>query len=499
MDAKRYQPRPALALLLMIAACSAPRVRPEVGTAQSVKVPLYRSLAGGEHVVVLSDLGRPALPLPMLVDTGAGVHIMSAALAWYLGLRESPTNLVMVDAASAQTALTRVEGGLSLGPFGKSELYAAPMRRLPSGGPLGVLSPQALLDGDEAVVVDLVQGSLGRARGDAARVAAADFSGEVCRGPLGWVYLISAQLSGHRVRLVADTGAPQTQLYRSSAAGRALLAQGLDALHAAELAQLLGEQDPKTGPRWAVSGGLEASERVAHLEQQRVEVGGAVRFIAVEISAKGSDAGCPSDGILGLDFLSGCLLVLSRERLAGRCGTDRGQLPLLAASDPLPPLQFTGIAVAGTCPGAAPIAGFAESPIRYDRPLAAWQPESDHLRRAGEAVAAACVRAGYLRADVSASLTLAAERRELRGLLQLVPGPRYRTGVVRLRGLDGITVPPLPLTRLRDNDFYEQSRVTEQKEELRRLLAPAGLKLVGSREQLDDAQERVNLELIIGR
>jgi hypothetical protein len=484
-------------MLVLVAACGGSPPTPQAPSPPHGSVPLYRLAKAGAHLIVMSNIGGHELPL--IVDTGVGTNVLSAALAWYLQLARSPANIFMVDMVGVEAPLVRVDCGLSLPPFRKSELFAGSLPRLRRVGHVGMVSPQSLASAGEMVVLDLANGTLALASADEATGAGFGLKGEICRGQVGWAYLVDAVVAGHPTRLLVDTGTPSTTLDGRAPAGRALLEQQAGLLKTAEAESLPDEEGAGVGPRWVMSGSATRGERMALIPGQRVDAGGTSRSLDVVVAPNGLHVSCHADGYLGLDFLSGCVFLLTHEQLLGRCGAEPVRPVPLKETALLPPLVFAGIRVDGACPGVEAPAPLGGPPARYQDPLEAWQPVSERARAQGEAYAAACTHAGYLRADVRIDLRLDADRRNVWGQVSVTPGPRFRTGPIRLISTDGSPPPIVPLTRLRENDWYDPSRLAEQIEELNQQLAPDRRRVSGSGEQIDDAGQRVDVVIFVAR
>lgn len=426
----------------------------------------------------------------MFVDTGAGAHIVSDALAWYLGLRRTRSDMELVDVTSAKGSVHHVDGGLAL--LGTHPLLSSDAPYLDAIGIAGLLSPQALVSRDRAVVIDLAAGRMSLTRPTARPIG--PLVGAPCRGVIGSVYLVDAQIGGHAVRLEVDTGAPHTSLYADSVAGRTLHAANADALVQSELDELLGEDVTRDRPQREVSAGIVGARTVIVLPHQTVRAGGTAVPLDVRVAA-GRDEACHSDGWLGLDFLSGWTIAIDARGLAGHPGLATPSRPL-PALPPLPPIVFEGIDVTGACPGSPTV---RITPERFENPLAAWPLVTGRVHAVEGAHREACERAGYLRAATSTDLTISSDRRTSRGIVTVTAGRRYRNGKITLRPQDGVSLPPIVLDRMKPDDWHAPSQIVEQAAELDRQLAPLGLHVVGTITRIEDAEARVDVELVVGR
>ena len=104
----------------------------------------------------------------------------------------------------------------------------------------------------------------------------------------------------HGVDLLLDTGAIQTDLLTSSPAGRALAPRAT----------------PAKETMYTASGVTRAT--VVH--GASVRVGGWSVTSDVDLLPGVADPTCPRDGVVSMDALRACTLVLGRASLRGRCG-----------------------------------------------------------------------------------------------------------------------------------------------------------------------------------
>jgi hypothetical protein len=456
---------------------------------------LYRS-SQGDHVIVLDRIGGKTVPL--IVDTGAPAHLFSGALAWYLGLAQTRSNAQAYDSTSAIVPMNRIEGSGS--PLlGTSPLWSVFAPQLDAISIAGLFSPQALLSPDHSIVIDLAAGTLELGRSHD-RKRPSEFVATPCTSAIGSVYLVDARIGGRAARLVVDTGAPRTTVYATSDSGRALRAANSDAVVQSELDHLVGD---RRGDRLVqLRAGFAGVARVERVLQQRVVVGSATITLDVDVS-NSSDSSCKSDGVLGLDFLAGWTLELDPRRLVGRRGLAT-KLPRLELA-PLPPIELTDTALKGACSGAPPLEA---TPSRHQclgsscdsvDPLVTWRLASERMHVAGAAQARACERAGYLRATINLDFETARDRRSFRRVISVRPGRRYRNGQISVRSQDGSPVPELSLERLRPEAWHDPSQITDQANELRRVLAPLGLRVLGTSVTTFDDSARVDVEFQLGR
>ena len=245
----------------------------------------------------------------VLVDTGAGIHTLAAWFVEKAGLvpDASLTDRVGAKDASGERVYLRFldEVSLALEDRQSLRLGVAAAADFPpefeSARIAGLLSPQSLLREGEALTIDLRSPSL--------RIHAAEQQAgaggrgdrmDACRSNTpqvpGLLFAVSAAFEGRPARLLVDTGASQTRL-----AGDAGAAIGL----------------PRDGVRDQLGvGGVREPMAVARGTQ--VRVGGLDQVTDVAIG--GAAPGCGGDGLLGIDVLRQCRLVLTPAGGRLECG-----------------------------------------------------------------------------------------------------------------------------------------------------------------------------------
>jgi hypothetical protein len=243
-----------------------------------------------------------------LVDTGAGIHTLAAWFVEKAGLvpDASLTDRVSGKDASGERLWLRflddvpltLEGSRSL------RLSMAAVADFPaefeSARVAGLISPQSLLRDGEALTLDLRSPSL---RIHPAGKADAEERGDrvdACRSTTVQVpsllFAVSTAFEGRPARLLVDTGASATRL-----AGDASAAIGL----------------PRDAARDQLGvGGVRESMSVAR--SVPVRVGGLEQVTDVAIG--GGTSGCRGDGLLGIDVLRRCRLVLTLAGGRLECG-----------------------------------------------------------------------------------------------------------------------------------------------------------------------------------
>ena len=257
--------------------------------------------------------GQPVL---MLVDTGANSHVIAGWLARKLGLSMKKLGDVGTDHVGKSIATFRVEKPeLAIDDWGT--LDPAPV--LATDVPdviekLGIgafISPQRLVEEGDAVVLDLVKGELRPALWDEAHyeLAASGASlvlpdqGRACEeneGPIkGLAYVVPATVNAQRVDLLVDTGAQHSDVFTTSTAGQRLTAQS----------------SVNKEAMYTASGKISA--RV--LKGARVTAGAFSVLTDVDLIGGAADSSCPRDGVLAMDVLRSCSLLLGRTKIFARC------------------------------------------------------------------------------------------------------------------------------------------------------------------------------------
>lgn len=252
-----------------------------------------RVLDENVRVVVPGRLG--ATPVEWMLDTGASWHAIDTGDARERELLEpvAPGATIWVDVTVPLT-VSVFRGGTAVGSLGVVTDHE---------DVVGVLSPQRLA-GDGAVELDLPRGELSRLEPDVARAA----SDEValrgarlgsCSDEAGRsVPVVTASVEGVTVRLVVDTGSPFTVLFADTEAGA--------------IASL------RTSSRYDLDDWAFDSD-LAIVPDVPISVAGVTTTERVGILGRPSalPSSCEVDGLLGLDILRGCTLILHEGILQG--------------------------------------------------------------------------------------------------------------------------------------------------------------------------------------
>jgi hypothetical protein len=174
------------------------------------------------------------------------------------------------------------------------------------------VSPQWLATNGDAVVLDLSVGEMHTARWeDAARElderggreiapAGARLCEDTAGAIKGLAFVLPGNVEGHAVDLLLDTGAHRTDLLSTSRAARSLA----------------GRAKPNREQMYAASGLV----RTSVVRSAQIRVGEWAITTDIEVVPGVSDPLCQRDGVVAMDALESCTLVLARKRLRGRCG-----------------------------------------------------------------------------------------------------------------------------------------------------------------------------------
>ena len=256
--------------------------------------------------------GQPVL---MLVDTGANSHVIAGWFARKLGLPMKKLGDVGTDHVGKTIATFRIEKPeLTIDDWGA----LTPVPVLATDVPeviekLGIgafISPQRLVEEGDAVVLDLAKGELRPAWWDEARyelsatglplVITEARACEETEGPIkGLAYVLPATVESQRVELLLDTGAQHSDVFTTSVAGQKLAAQSI----------------VNKEPMYTASGKISARK----LKSARISAGSFGVTTDVDLIGGTADSSCPRDGVLAMDFLRSCTLLLGRSRVYGRC------------------------------------------------------------------------------------------------------------------------------------------------------------------------------------
>jgi predicted aspartyl protease len=257
--------------------------------------------------------GQPAW---MLVDTGANSHVIASWLAKKAGLTLKSLGDVGTDHTGKSVTTYSVEhpnvaidawGTLDDGPMLVTEI-PEPIEKLGIGA---FISPQWLSAHGEAIVIDFVSKEL-RSMPYADALASVarrgkplvPSGGRICEDTgsaiKGLAFVIPGVVDGQAVDLLVDTGAHRTDLLTSARAG-----------------QKLAPRSVANAEQMYAASGLVKTRIV---KGAQVKVGEWTITADVDLIPGSADPVCPRDGVVSMDVLKSCVLVLGRKEMTGRCG-----------------------------------------------------------------------------------------------------------------------------------------------------------------------------------
>jgi hypothetical protein len=254
--------------------------------------------------------GKPVL---LIVDTGAAVHTLAswAAEAGGIEVRDAAERASDQSGRSTGVALAP-DPAIAIEGWGQVADAPAIVVDLPpffeAAGIGGIVSPQLLAPPGQAVVLDLVAGTMsladaGQAFDDlGAGTSLTEGGVRACGNAASTFPNVSfaapVLVAGETVLLSVDTGADVTRVRTSSPAGR-----------------VLAERVTGKARDLGVTGASDTSVVPAVV----IAIGAMEVTTEVTLLPGGTSPICPSEGSLGLDVLRRCRLALNTTRLAGRC------------------------------------------------------------------------------------------------------------------------------------------------------------------------------------
>jgi hypothetical protein len=252
----------------------------------------------------------------MLLDTGANSHVIAGWLARKLSVPMKKLGDIGTDHVGKSIATYRIDR-LDMSIEGWGKLSAMPL--LATEVPdviekLGIgafISPQRLEEEGDAVVLDLRKGELRSAWWDDAHADLAETGSvlveppqaKVCQendGPVkGLAFVVPSVIESQKVQLLVDTGAQHSDLFTSTPAGQ----------------KLVGQSTPNKEPMYTASGKISARK----LKKAHVTTGRFAMTTDIDLIQGAADGSCPRDGVLAMDVLRSCTLLLGRSKMYGRC------------------------------------------------------------------------------------------------------------------------------------------------------------------------------------
>ncbi|HSQ65572.1 MAG TPA: aspartyl protease family protein [Polyangiaceae bacterium] len=251
----------------------------------------------------------------ILVDTGANSHVIAGWLARKAQLTTLRLGEVGVDHAGREIETRRApHPHVHLDNWGDLPDEAILVADMPDAvAHLGIgafLSPQQLATDDVDVVLDFPQSEMREVRhGDSVNAAGnalaldpphacVDDSSDV----KGLLFVVGAKVEGEGAQLLLDTGAHHSDMFATSKAGKAILPRSL-----------------ANGESVYAASGKVTSRTV---KNAKLQVGALEVSRDFDLIPGKQDDFCPRDGVLAMDVLKQCVLVLERHTVTGTCASD---------------------------------------------------------------------------------------------------------------------------------------------------------------------------------
>jgi predicted aspartyl protease len=254
-------------------------------------------------------------PVWFIVDTGASANTLASWLVSAAHLDPRQTTAVATGSTGAQSSVRAVvnekihlEGGRALNLRQAIVVELPPIFAEQKIG--GLLSPQLLAPGHLASVLDLRVPTL---RFESFEIAVAGLGrnrplmssgSRACRNAESPFenrqYAVPVTADGTSGTLLLDTGATST-----------LVAPG------SRIAAVLRDRASESGRMQGVGGDAQMMRKAPNV---RIERAGTTSMIAVTIG--GSTPSCGSDGLIGMDALRQCILVLGESTFAWSCQAE---------------------------------------------------------------------------------------------------------------------------------------------------------------------------------
>ncbi len=252
----------------------------------------------------------------ILVDTGANSHVIAGWLARKAQLTTLRLGEHGVDHAGRQIETRRAThpqvhvdnwGDLPDEPILVTDMPDA-VAKLGIGA---FISPQQLTSDDVSIVLDFPHEEMREVRrGDAVDAsgnalaldpphACIDETSDV----KGLLFVVGAKVEGTDAQLLLDTGAHHSDMFASNKPGKAILPRS----------------EPRGEAVYAASG--KVSPRTVH--NAKLQVGALEVSRDFDLIPGQQDEFCPRDGVLAMDVLKQCVLVLERHTVTGTCASDK--------------------------------------------------------------------------------------------------------------------------------------------------------------------------------
>jgi hypothetical protein len=293
-----------------------PRLAANVGKPLTKRALLRYDIRGRPFPLPIVSGTIAGQPVLMLVDTGANSHVIAGWLARKLKLPMKKLGDIGTDHVGNPIATYRLEkvdvavddwGKLSTGTLLATEVPEV-IEKLGIGA---FISPQRLDEEGDSVVLDLAKGELRSAWFDEQQKAMSESgtpfleldSARTCDdsdGPIrGLAYVVPSNIESQKVSLLIDTGAQHSDIFASSTPGQRLVAQST-----------LNKE-----AMYTASGKVQART----LKSAHITTGSFAVTSDVGLIQGAPDASCARDGVLAMDVLRSCTLLLGRTRVYGRC------------------------------------------------------------------------------------------------------------------------------------------------------------------------------------
>jgi hypothetical protein len=253
-----------------------------------------------------------------ILDTGAGASVIDKAVAEATKLDVRMTATTVRDASGGEKqAVPIVEAppieaeGIGSVPVPRALIVALPPM-FAQAGILGIINPQQMGDADTTPVLDLREGELqllpkAEAQAHATDPRLDDASVHACHEQddelASFVYALDVTIDGEVVRFELDTGAHQTSFTTKHPIAKRLAANTTEVRE--------------------VRGAIAKSE-ASIARDVPIRIGAVTRTLPELRIRQGkprepSDPACRFFGILGMDVLEGCILVLEQDRFMATC------------------------------------------------------------------------------------------------------------------------------------------------------------------------------------
>jgi hypothetical protein len=115
----------------------------------------------------------------------------------------------------------------------------------------------------------------------------------------GLAYVVPSMIEAQKVALLVDTGAQHSDIFSSSTAGQKLAPQSAANKEA----------------MYTASGKINARK----IKGAHITTGSFGALSDVDLIQGAADTSCPRDGVLAMDVLRNCALLLGRRQIYGRC------------------------------------------------------------------------------------------------------------------------------------------------------------------------------------